>query len=105
MPCPGCPKVKADNHPVMPSLGKLAWNFMGSMRRLVLEGAGHAPVEEVQRRLKICESCELRVDNRCSHPDCGCYLDMIPLSVPLIGGAPGRAQYENMDCPIGKWKL
>ena len=49
----------------------------------------YAPVDEIQRRMKICEDCEhFLVSKQCSQ--CGCFM---PLKTRLV----------HAKCPVGKW--
>ena len=68
------------------------------------------PLDEdrVQLRLAECRGCERRHEEqredgmylRCS--GCGCYLDMIPVRVPVFGRA-GRARWMGLTCPKKLW--
>ena len=63
--------------------------------------------ERVIVRLEICKTneCGQHVDGgkeerRCNA--CGCFLDMIPVRVPVLGRA-GRSRWQKLDCPMGLW--
>jgi len=58
-------------------------------------------------RLEICRENKCgkhidgdRTERRCA--DCGCYLDMTPIRMPIIGRA-GRARWTGFDCPLKLW--
>ena len=49
----------------------------------------YAPVDEIQRRMKICEGCEhYLVSKQCSQ--CGCFM-------------PLKTRLAHAVCPVDKW--
>jgi hypothetical protein len=86
--------LKDSEKPKMPGMGKLANNFTGAVKR-----AAHAAIKgeavfvnklTKDTRSAICNMCELRSGSRCSHPECGCFLD-------------GKTELATEECPIGLW--
>lgn len=72
----------------MPSVGSQAWSFLNSVKDFVADGLKTVTREEYEARMKICDGCDKRVEDRCVK--CGCYLSV---------KAKGRA----FKCPLGKW--
>lgn len=73
----------------MPSLARQAWNLAESLAAFVADGLHLVDAAEYERRLSICDTCELRQDTRCAR--CGCRLAL---------KARGRA----FRCPDGRWE-
>ncbi len=80
--------------PKMPGMGKLAKNFSGAAKRAAKAAIkGEAVfVNKLTKdtRLAICNMCELRSGSRCSHPECGCFLQE-------------KTKYATETCDEGKW--
>jgi len=78
----------------MPGLGKLAANFSGAVKRAATAAikGNEVLVDSLTKetRLAICSMCEMRVGSRCSHPDCGCFLD-------------AKTKFATEECPLGLW--
>lgn len=83
----------------LPSSGRMVKNFAkaatGEAVARVL-GKNVVSDEEIDRRLSICRAClppdgwYRASDERCSHPDCGCWLRR-------------KAAWRGQSCPIKKW--
>jgi hypothetical protein len=56
----------------------------------VAGGMKETSPEQLQVRLDICNSCDIRDDITCTHPDCGCNLTR-------------KALWMTEDCPLEKW--
>lgn len=71
---------------------KLVKNFGKALVKHVVNGMKHVDEQEYQRRIGICneDRCGFRSGIRCTHEDCGCYLDM-------------KAWWESEHCPIDFW--
>ena len=78
----------------MPSLGKLAANFTGAVKRAAAAAIkGDAIFVDgltKEGRLAICNMCEMRDGSRCTHPDCGCFIQ-------------AKARCATEECPKGYW--
>lgn len=75
---------------VLPSTTKMAYNLAKAVTKHVAGGLRRVDVTTYTDRLQICNPCELRLKNRCTHEDCGCFLDK-------------KAWWESEQCPIDKW--
>lgn len=53
-----------------------------------MEPDSKVPPQEYERRLKLCEACELLLTGMCR--SCGCYVEI-------------RAAKKNLCCPEGNW--
>ena len=71
-----------------PSLARQAWNLAQSLADFVADGCTTVSEEQYRQRLKICDTCPERRNNRCMK--CGCRLSL---------KARGRA----FKCPEEKW--
>lgn len=71
-----------------PPLKRQLWNLAESLAAFVADGLKTVSKEQYEARLKICDACDQRRDNRCLK--CGCNLSL---------KARGRA----MKCPLDKW--
>lgn len=78
--------------PSLPSLPKLAANFIKATTKHVVNGMKYVDNNEYERRLSICNKneCGFRVGVRCMHKDCGCFLDR-------------KAWWQSEHCPIKLW--
>jgi hypothetical protein len=82
--------------PSLPSWPRMAANFVGAQLAAAATGWQEVNPEAKAARLVICESCIgpggyfRPSDRRCSHPKCGCYMDI-------------KAGLAAMACPTGKW--
>lgn len=74
----------------LPSNFKLIKNFTKAVIKHVLDAGKNVTPEEFMARLEICNGCEMRLDNRCTHVECGCFLDK-------------KAWWASEDCPMQKW--
>ena len=73
-----------------PSLAKRAKNFGKALVKHTADLARRVDIEEYQYRISMCNKCELRVKNVCTHEDCGCYLEE-------------KAWWNSENCPINEW--
>ena len=71
-----------------PTLLSQGWNFAAAVTKYVKSGMQNTLEEDFAERMKICEGCEWRSNNRCMK--CGCFIDK-------------KASWASADCPIGKW--
>lgn len=80
-----------------PGAVTLAKNFLRAVGRHVVTGAQSASEWLVEARLAECALCEYRTEDagrwRCSI--CGCFL--------AGGPSPGKAEWKEQECPLGKW--
>jgi hypothetical protein len=78
----------------LPGLLVRAGRYGASLARRAMLGAKRVTDGELDRRLKMCATCEHRSGNKCSI--CGCY---------LINGVlnDGKALWQDEHCPIEKW--
>ena len=77
-----------DNKTELPPLHRQFWNLAESIAGFVADGMQTVSKLQYEERLKICNDCPQRSDNRCLK--CGCNLSL---------KARGRA----MKCPLNKW--
>lgn len=73
-----------------PSVVQLAGNFTKAVVKHLGDGMKKVDVQKYQRRLNQCNGCSLRVKKRCTHEDCGCFIDK-------------KAWWNSEECPLGKW--
>lgn len=78
---------KAEGDRPMPSLLKQGFNFLGALKDFAMNPDSVSDAE-YKKRLEICDTCDRRVDNRCS--ECGCFLSW-------------KAQGAAFHCPLKKW--
>ena len=71
-----------------PSLARQAWNLAQSLADFVADGCKTVSEEDHRRRLKICDTCDHRRNNRCMK--CGCRLSL-------------KARGTAFKCPEGHW--
>jgi hypothetical protein len=76
--------------PPMPSMPLRAWSLAKALANFVADGCKTVDAEEYSRRLGICDGCDTRRGNWCSHAGCGCFL-------------PAKAKGRAWKCPDGKW--
>jgi hypothetical protein len=81
-------KIKQERQ--LPSAGKMAGNLAKAVVKHVGDGLRKVDVKGYQDRLDICNECQLRVKNRCTHESCGCFLDK-------------KAWWASEECPLDKW--
>lgn len=77
----------------MPAVPQLAGNFAKAVASHVADGFRKAPAEIREARMKTCRACPLLepVQERCSHPDCGCWCSR-------------KTAWLGQVCPMGKWE-
>jgi hypothetical protein len=84
------------SQPALPSWPRMAANYVGAQLTAASTGWQEVDAGTKAARLSICEACIgpggyfRPSDRRCSHPKCGCYMDV-------------KAGFAAMACPIGKW--
>jgi predicted RNA-binding Zn-ribbon protein involved in translation (DUF1610 family) len=84
-----CPAtVSYAETPALPSVPLMAWNLAKALAAFVADGCKTVTHEQYEERLKTCDGCEHRHNDRCSK--CGCFLHL---------KARGRA----FQCPANKW--
>lgn len=86
------PRWQQDDQPppAQPSLMRRAATFARAAIRHVAAGLPRPSQEEIARRRSICESCDKRVDGKCTV--CGCNTNK-------------KSSWLLEQCPIGKWAL
>lgn len=83
-----------ENNNTLPPLVKQLINLGKSTFDYAKSGFSNVSMEEYNRRLSICESCELfrPSDRRCSHSSCGCFMDV-------------KAWQSSANCPMNFWSV
>lgn len=76
--------------PQLPSLWRMAASAAQAAATFAASGFQTVPAASRDARLKVCETCPQRVENRCVV--CGCFLDK-------------KAWLPFEDCPLGKWPV
>jgi len=74
----------------LPDKGQMVMNFIKAVAKHVADGMRKLTLDQYVERLNVCNTCDLRSGNRCTHPDCGCYLDK-------------KAWWASEECPLKKW--
>lgn len=75
-----------ENQPKLPSTITMAKNLAIAMAKHIADGARRVTVPQFQERLGVCNKCPLRLKNRCTHPGCGCFLEI-------------KAWWASENCP------
>ena len=78
----------AANDDKSPSLATKLWNVAHAVTAFVADGMQTVDASEYERRLQICDECQFRSNDHCSH--CGCHL--------LI-----KARGSAFHCPVKLW--
>ena len=81
---------KAREEPQLPSVARMAANLVKATAKHVADGLRKVSLQEYQDRLNICNTCDIRIKNRCTHESCGCFIDK-------------KAWWASEDCPLEKW--
>ena len=85
-----------------PSLAKRGANFLAAMSRAAAAGFQKVPLDVLETRQQLCDSCDFHNRDRgiCIHPGCGC-----PVRRDLRGGAhrPSKLELISESCPMGRW--
>lgn len=91
-PLPESAKHKENNKKIrtMPNIVQLGWNFALAVSKHILDNSEKCTKEEYEKRLKICDTCSSRSNNRCSEMNCGCLLEV-------------KASWKSEKCPRNKW--
>lgn len=81
----------------MPGIGSLAKNLgkavISVAKTAVTTGEIRVSAEEQNRRMEMCKACKTwyrEQSQRCSHPDCGCYMRV-------------KTWLVAQHCPVKKW--
>lgn len=74
----------------LPSTPKILKNFAKAVVKHVANGLETVSLPTYQNRLNICNKCEMRSENRCTHEECGCFIDK-------------KAWWASEECPLDKW--
>lgn len=74
----------------LPPMLKMAKNLATAVVKHIKDGGRNVTIEEYTERLAVCNGCDMRLKNRCTHPSCGCFLDK-------------KAWWASEDCPMEKW--
>ena len=77
---------ESETQPALPPTIQMAKNFVKAMAKHVADGFKKVTFEQYKARLATCNKCELRLKNRCTHPKCGCFVDV-------------KAWWASEDCP------
>jgi hypothetical protein len=86
--------LEGANKPKMPSFPQMARNLGGEIVKNIKSVAAGNPLnaeqQEIEKRKRICESCEffLKQQDRCLK--CGCYMAV-------------KVYLKSSNCPVGKW--
>lgn len=73
-----------------PSALKLARNFTKAVIRHVGDSLKKVDLPVYTSRINTCNPCPLRVNTRCTHESCGCFLNK-------------KAWWASEKCPLDKW--
>ena len=74
----------------LPPTGKMVKNFAKALVKHVGDGLRKSNLDLYKNRINICNGCDLREGNRCTHELCGCFIDK-------------KAWWMSEKCPIDKW--
>ena len=72
--------------PALPPKIQMAANLAKALAKHVGDGLKKVSIEQFKERIATCNKCPLRVKNRCTHPKCGCFIDI-------------KAWWASEDCP------
>lgn len=72
--------------PALPPTITMAQNLVKALVKHVGTGLTKVTTEQFKERLAVCNKCPLRLKNRCTHPACGCFLEI-------------KAWWASEDCP------
>lgn len=78
--------------PKLPRLDKEAKNLFKALVGYVKGGMENVEPEVYQERLAICAGCAYRANDRCTMPECGCYIEK-------------KAMLASENCPNLYWPL
>ena len=79
-----------DNKPKQPNIIDKGWSLTKSLMRYAVEGFPNVSEEIFEKRMLICNSCELLKRDKGTCGVCGCVIEY-----------KGRMQTES--CPKSKW--
>ena len=79
-------KTEPDELPALPPTIQMAKNFVKAAAKHIADGMEKVTIEQFKARIDVCNKCEYRLKNRCTHPKCGCFLDI-------------KAWWKSEDCP------
>ena len=80
--------LPVDQSKPFPPVQRQFWNLAVSVTEFVADGFRTVDSQEYESRLRICDQCDCRIEDRCV--ECGCWLSV---------KARGRA----FKCPLDKW--
>jgi len=81
---------QARPEPKLPSKVRMVKNFAKAAAKHIGDGLRKVSIQEYQDRLDICNPCNMRLKNRCTHESCGCFIDK-------------KAWWASEECPLDKW--
>lgn len=82
--------MRQEDEKKLPSSGKIISNFTKAVVKHALDGFNKVTPAEYTHRIMICNKCDMRVKNRCTHEDCGCFIEK-------------KAWWNSEKCPLNKW--
>lgn len=82
--------IDSQEQPSLPPTITMAKNVVAALAKHVAGGMKKVTLPQFKERIATCNTCPLRLKNRCTHPDCGCFIDV-------------KAWWATEDCPAGKW--
>jgi hypothetical protein len=77
----------------LPGVFQQGRNFVKAYAKRVKTGSKNVDSATYEQRMLTCEACpsQLRIGNKCSHPECGCFLAV-------------KLTWQSESCPMGHWK-
>jgi hypothetical protein len=82
---------KNDHYVKPPSFFQMAKSFTKDLATYVKEGAPNVTLEDYEKRLDTCKSCEFLIEKSMRCGACGCLLEH-------------KAKWKTADCPKKKWE-
>lgn len=85
-------ELKRNEDPIeqgsLPPTIQMAKNFVKAAAKHIADGFAKVSVDQYKARIAVCNKneCNRRVKNRCTHPKCGCFIDV-------------KAWWASEDCP------
>jgi len=70
----------------LPPTITMAKNLVKALVKHTQDGLRKVSVEQYTTRIATCNVCPIRLKNRCTHPKCGCFIDI-------------KAWWASEDCP------
>ena len=78
--------INPATQPELPPKIIMARNLVKAMAKHISDGLKKVTIAQFKERLAVCNTCPLRVKNRCTHPKCGCFLEI-------------KAWWSSENCP------